>query len=344
MAAADPSGPAGRIARLAAWYERYAFPPAWQPPRQGPGRRPVLSGEFVTGVNLPWLNYGCDFGANAWRREGGVADPGLRAALREQLSRLRDRGVTLVRWFALCDARSGVREDTDGLPAGLDGSVLRDVDAACAELERAGMRAILVLLDFHLCRPERRHREVRMGGRRRWVTSTDARARLLDDVLRPLMEHAGHRPEVAAWDLFNEPEWVTRHCGTGAGLRGVPRRAMRQFLADAAALARGVSRAPVTVGLASAAGLELVREAGLDLYQVHWYDATDAAARLDTPVEAYRLDGPIVLGEYPLAGSARRPEEIEAVARRAGYAGALGWSALAGDAASGPRPDALRPV
>ncbi len=327
--------------RLAAWYDRLAFPQGVTPPGRARTRQPFAADSgFVNGVNLPWLSYGNDFGASAWRPAGGVGDPLLRAKLRDHLSRLRDDGIALVRWFALCDARAGVREDARGLPAGLDDRVRRDFDAACAELERAGLRAMFVLLDFHLCRPGRRERGVRMGGRRGWLTSADGPARLLDDVLRPLLEHGDAQVSVAAWDLFNEPEWVTRFCGTAAGPRGVPHRVMRRFLGDAAALARSVSRLPVTVGLASAAGLDLVREIGLDLYQVHWYDAIEPTAPLDTPVAEYRLDGSVLLGEYPLAGSARRPDAIVAMARQAGFAGALGWSALAGDAASGPRPDA----
>src|SRR4029450_10667751 len=36
---------------------------------------------FLIGANLPWVHYGIDFGANAWRPEGGVAQPAARAQL-----------------------------------------------------------------------------------------------------------------------------------------------------------------------------------------------------------------------------------------------------------------------
>ena len=40
--------------------------------------------EFFVGANLPWLHYGIDFGANAWRLKGGVAEPDQRSELAGQ--------------------------------------------------------------------------------------------------------------------------------------------------------------------------------------------------------------------------------------------------------------------
>jgi hypothetical protein len=88
------------------------------------------------------------------------------------------------------------------------------------------------------------------------------------------------------------------------------------------------------VGSASARWLRLVRGLGLDLYQVHWYDRHDRRAPLATPVSALGLDRPAILGEFPTRGSAHAPEQILAIAARAGYAGALAWSALATDEAT----------
>jgi hypothetical protein len=90
------------------------------------------------------------------------------------------------------------------------------------------------------------------------------------------------------------------------------------------------------VGLASAGGLDLVRDSDLDVYQVHWYDRHELRHPLSTRVTQLGLDRPVLLGEYPTRGSRRLPADIVDTARRAGYAGALAWSALARDEASGP--------
>jgi hypothetical protein len=234
----------------------------------------------------------------------------------------------------LCDGRSGIRVSADGATAGIDDAVLADVDAALEELDRAGMQAVLVLLDFLLAASARHEAGVQMGGRRRWIADDDERARLVDLVLRPLVERHGRDAPVAAWDVLNEPEWMTRGWGRHDAVIRVSRRQVRRFLAESAAMVRASSPFPVTVGLASAGGLELVRNLGLDVYQVHWYDRDELRWPLQTPVARYGLDRPVLLGEYPTRGSRRTAGDIVETAQRAGYAGALAWSALARDAAS----------
>jgi hypothetical protein len=306
-----------------AWYERWAFPPVRSSRPNADVRRFDTSG-FVCGLNLPWLAYGCDFGASAWRPTGGVSEPATRAALRAHLSRQANAGITLVRWFVFCDGRSGIVVTPQDLPARLDDRVAADMDTALDELQRAGMRAIFVLFDFLLGARPREEAGVRMGGRARWLANADARAALVERVVRPFAATCGKDAPVAAWDILNEPEW----------LRGVPRRHTQQFLAAAAECLHDASPFPVTAGLASAGGLDLVRPAGLDFYQVHWYDRHELRHPLATPVTHFGLDAPVLLGEYPTRGSRRTAGEIVEPAKRAGYAGALAWSALARDDAS----------
>ena len=52
--------------------------------------------DFGVGVNLPWLDYGQDFGASAWRPRGGVAQPERRQRMREALDRVAQTGARLV--------------------------------------------------------------------------------------------------------------------------------------------------------------------------------------------------------------------------------------------------------
>jgi hypothetical protein len=109
---------------------------------------------------------------------------------------------------------------------------------------------------------------------------------------------------------------------------------MRQFIGDVTTLVHARTSQQATVGLASVAGLDLVRGLGLDFYQVHWYERHAGRAPLDRPVATLGLDRPLLLGEYPTRGSALSPPAIVDAARRAGYRGALAWSLLAEDSAS----------
>jgi hypothetical protein len=321
-------------ARVESWYERLAFPPE-QPRHDGDPPRPFCpDAPFVSGINLPWLHYGCDVGASAWRPDGGVGEPGTRATLRDRLARLADSGHRVVRWFVLCDGRSGIRVDTRDRPEGLDARVFGDLDAAADELARVNMRAVFVLLDFHLTAPVSISGGVRMGGRRAWLSRAGHSSPLLDRVIVPVVDRLSRSGTVAAWDILNEPEWMTHGFGGHRGTGAVSRRTLRHFIEDATNTIHEAAGDPVTVGLASARGLDLVRGTGLDLYQVHWYDQHERLAPLEMPVEEWSLDRPLLLGEYPTSGSARTPDAIVSAARRCGYAGAMAWSAWSQDEAS----------
>jgi hypothetical protein len=292
---------------------------------------------FIAGVNLPWIRYGGDFGANAWRPEGGLAaSADDRARAERALKEIAAAGGTVVRWFLLCDGRAGLRTDHRGEPAGLDERVLHDIDAALALASDANIQLMFVLFDFHWCLRHRRINGVDLGGRRRALADESARRRLLDHVVSPIVSRFGMHDSVWAWDIINEPEWVTRGTGTVNPLRGVSAGALRAFLGDTLEFMRTTTRQPVTVGLASARGLRLVRDLPLDFYQVHWYDALDRRAPLDCPVSAFDLSAPVLLGEFPTRGSRRSPCDIARLARRHGYCGAFPWSWMAEDAATDP--------
>ncbi|MCU0248762.1 MAG: hypothetical protein MUE61_01000 [Vicinamibacterales bacterium] len=289
---------------------------------------------FWIGVNLPWLNYGGDFGANRWQPAGGVGQRPQRVALREALGRLADSGATRVRWFMFADGRAGLLESASGDVAGLDDHVLRDADAALDELERARLKAIFVLFDYHWFTRGRIVDGVRTGGRRAHAIDPALRRRLIDLVVDPLLVHCGRHPAISAWDVVNEPEWVTRSTRWPPRPAEVPRAAMRAFIRDVVGVVHQRTAHAATVGSASTRTLPLVEGLGLDVYQAHWYDRLAKRAPLDRAVASLGLDRPLILGEFPTRGSRRSPAEILEAARQAGYAGAMAWSALAHDEAS----------
>jgi hypothetical protein len=281
---------------------------------------------FFVGVNLPWLTYGCDFGANAWQPAGGVSALDRQRRLDEVFERLAAAGLRTVRWFVLCDGRAGLAIDADGEPAGVDDCFFPDLEAGLGLATRRGLSVVPVLFDFLWCARRREVKGVTLGGRRRWLADGDRRARLLDRVVRPILSRYGQEPAIHSWDLFNEPEWATLGYGRLNPAIALRPRTMRGVLGDLVALARSEARQPTTVGLASPRGLRLVKGLALGFVQLHWYDR-----RAPTLYPACAAPAGSLLGEFPTAASAHAPEAILAAARAMGYAGALGWSALATD-------------
>ena len=237
-------------------------------------------------------------------------------------------GVPVVRSFLLCDARSGVRFDAEGVPTGLDQAVFPDIDALCAAARRHGLRLMPVLLDFHLCAARRVVNGVHIGGRDRLITDPAARLALINLVLRPIVERYGEDDTIIAWDLMNEPEWCLER-GRIVRRQRIPVDTLRTFLREAVHCVRMFARQPITVGCAGTAGLDLVRPLGLDFYQVHWYEHAGWAA-LSRPVSSLGVgDSPVILGEFP--GRSRVVVDVLDAAKHAGYAGAFVWSMRADD-------------
>jgi hypothetical protein len=289
---------------------------------------------FIMGANLPWLRYGGDFGANAWTPNGGVG----KAESRDQLGRIgreiSSRGFHTVRWFLLCDGRAGIRFNAAGTPIGPDPYLFIDIDAALEIAAACDLRIIFVLLDFLWFGKAALVNGVQVRGRGHVIRSAYKQRALRRKVLKPLFKRYGRSPAILAWDIVNEPEWATRGYG-GAAETAVDRRVMRRFIEKTARLVHRHTSQLATVGLANAAGLPLARDTSLDFYQVHWYDRWDATAPLDKPVSEWKLDRPLLLGEFPTKNSARTPEAIIAAAEKSGYCGALGWSVLGTDRSSG---------
>jgi len=297
-----------------------------------PGEKAALP--FLEGANLPWLRYGGDFGASAWSPGGGVARPGNRETLRRHLLELKGRGVCVIRWFLLCDGRAGIRFSAAGTPLGPDDRLFADIDAALETAAACGIQVIFVLLDFLWFGRAAMVHGVQTRGRSRVITGAYKQRALRRRVIRPLLKRFGRSPVILAWDIVNEPEWATRGCGGGTGT-AVPFLVMRRFMRRTARLVHRHTRQLATVGLGNAAGLPLVRSVGLDFYQVHWYDRWESVAPLERRVSELNLDRPLLLGEFPTRNSSRTPEEIVTASRSSGYCGALAWSVLGTDRASG---------
>jgi hypothetical protein len=291
--------------------------------------------ERQVGANLPWLDYGQDFGRSAWRPEGGLAVPERRERLRRELGRLADSGARLVRLWLLGDGRAGLSLDGAGQPVGLDERFFPDLDAALEALAEADLQALLVLVDFLWFAPGQIEAGVQLGGRRDLVRDPDKRARLLERVFAPIAERCARAPEIASIDLMNEPEWATLGVGTLDPRRSISRRETRVFLSELAAVFHARAPQPLSVGLASARWRSLLDGVPLDFEQVHWYETLDSLTSLARPVApaAPGRTAPL-LGEFPTRGASLPPERIFEIAAQAGYSGALAWSALASDDAT----------
>ena len=184
--------------------------------------------------------------------------------------------------------------------------------AAAQSRDRPAIQLLPVLIDFQFCRPGTRPVEqpaplnplapvqdpdwVKQG-RADAITDTTKRRRFLDRVLDPLLRSSGqHSDLIYAWELVNEPEWITSGWQSGAAVRApVSEIAMRAFIEEGKQRIRAAGFKP-TIGFASIA---TIRRTGItaDINQFHHYPG--GAQRLDRHVFDVRFPG--IVGEFATA-------------------------------------------
>ena len=320
------------------------------------------------GVNYPWFSYGWDFGTAppGWRSGN---DPAWAPHLDQQLRHLAAIGISVVRWFILGDGltygtgpdapkldRFATRDSADWSfdPPALAREFQEHFEAvlqcfAARSTEPRPVRLLPVLADYKFCEPGvwpvwREDPALRggvpdegwvKGGRAEAVTTN--RQRFIEQVLRPLLQlSSGYRDAIYAWDIFNEPEWVTN--GWHPDCRNdhaVNESEMRAFLEDSMSAIR-------QAGFKSTIGfnmIETIRQTGLyaDINQFHHY--TDGSRFLEPNPFDPRYPG--IIGEFAtstaedtwpeLRQRSQRIFERLKLAKRQGYALALAWSLQAED-------------
>jgi hypothetical protein len=309
------------------------------------------------GVNYPWFSYGWDFGPAppGWR---GGDDPAWVPHIGQHMQRLAAIGVSVIRWFILGDGLSygtgpgAPQPDRSAAPGGAGWRF--DPPALTSEFQEHfeallqsfaawstgphPVRLLPVLVDYTFCEPG-----VRPAGDEGWVKGgrvqaiTTGRRRFIEQVLWPLLRlSSGYRDAIYAWDVCNEPEWVTNgwHPDRGDG-HPVDESDMRAFLEDSMSAIR-------QAGFTSTVGfnmIETIHQTGLyaDVNQFHHY--TDGSRCLERSPFDPRYPG--IIGEFATSAAedtwpeltqrSQRVLERLKLAKSQGYALALPWSFQAAD-------------
>ncbi|MEO8077110.1 MAG: hypothetical protein ABI818_12325 [Acidobacteriota bacterium] len=309
------------------------------------------------GVNYPWRDYGWDFGLAppTWRAE--PAEPTWHAEIDVDLQHLRSLGISVVRWFILADGLTYGQGPAAPQPDAVSGDLwhfdppplsaecqlhfeelLRRFAAANA-LGLPPIQLLPVLIDFHFCSPGIRPLAMRdpldaaavipdpdwvKQGRADAINDPAKRQLFLDFALEPLLRISTDRREVIyAWEVINEPEWITNGWHPDQRLtHPVPEAPMRAFLEEGKERIRRAGFKP-TIGFAM---LDTIRRTGItaEINQFHHYPG--GGRRLEPHTFDERFPG--IVGEFATAGTDIWPELIgrkQSVLNRLRRAAAQGY-------------------
>lgn len=263
---------------------------------------------YQHGANVPWFNWGCDFGCAG---DGGVSSNDVNAALADRFNRAKASGIHTIRWWMFEGDAQAIGRDAHGAPATIDPGVYTDIDAALRLADTYDLYYDFVLFSAPTHLPAA------------WITDATQRTQLVA-ALTPLFARYKGNPRLMSWEVFNEPEW-------DVWTNKIDEAPLQDTVRSIAGAVHASSDAYVTVGSAMLDGLPMWVGQGLDYYQAHWYDFMSsgewcAICVTYADVQArYHLDAPLVIGEL-YAGTDASPVDRLNTFYNAGYAGAWPWS------------------
>jgi hypothetical protein len=280
---------------------------------------------YAQGANIPWYNWGCDFGCNSTVGKSGGVSTNL-TVLAQALQQAHNSGLHVLRWWTFPGSPWQITTDATGAPTGINPAVYADFDAALQLAQQYD-----IYYDFDLfcgasssCIPSG------------WLTNATERAQLAQ-TLGTLFAHYAGNPRILSWELFNEPDldiW-----------NGKVDQA--SVVSTATALTQSVhTNAPgtlVTIGTGFADGMAMFTGVGLDYYSPHWYNYMSSGNYCLTCHTAayyqaeYNISQPIVVGEFYTGASSTSPTSswLYNDWYSAGYAGNWGWSLFPGRTSDG---------
>jgi hypothetical protein len=275
----------------------------------------------VTGVNMPWYNWGCDFGCNS---NGGVVQ--TRNTIGARFANVQGAGLHVVRWWVFPgDNPWQITVDGSGRPTGINPAVYADFDAALQLAEQYDVYYNFVLFN------------AATAPTRSWIDNPTHR-NALAQVLGTLFARYRNNLRVMSWEIFNEPEF---QIGDGQ-VSEANAVATAKVIADAV---HANSDALVTIGNASAANIPMWQSVPLDYYAPHWYDYMSGGGDWCMACNDYSyyrtkfsITKPMVAGEIYLGSDVGASSRASSFYDK-GYAGVWGWSLFSERTADGLQVD-----
>lgn len=282
------------------------------------------------GINYPWLDYGWDFGTPppGWR---SGSDPRWVGRIDSDIARFKRIGVSVVRWFILGDGLTyGTGANAPQLDPGTgqwnfsppdhSKDFLNHFETLLQRLLANNSKSpppvllMPVFVDFHFCDPGLYAAEQLFSidgpaaspdtgfikqGRAQAINDSTKQADFLQRALQPLLQIAAssYRSTIYAWDIINEPEWVTNNWHPdGNKDHPIDEDSMKAFIEDGKSMIRSFDFKP-TIGFNM---IQTIRKTSInaDINQFHFYSDPDPKRQSKLEKHPFSPQFPGIIGEF----------------------------------------------
>lgn len=293
---------------------------------------------YLNGVNIPWRQFGIDFGTHpSW---GSNYDG---AWFNTAFAAMKAQGINAARIWVHCDGRASPEFNASGDVTGLDSNFIPNLQDMLDKANTHGIRIQLCLWSFDMCNDNTAGAGPYGGKHANLITNTTYRSNYITRALNPMMDAIKDKPALAVMEIINEPEWAIAETPAST-TQSVTKAQMQSFVSALTTAINAKTSKNITVGSASTkwssnngldgnladwwAGL------GLDHREVHYYDWMTGSGYNFDPFKAghtpsyYGWTIPAVIGEF--GGNGNTPyanvSTMMEAAWNNGYAGHMPWS------------------
>jgi hypothetical protein len=275
---------------------------------------------FLNGVNTPW---------HRWNEFGGGYD---HAWWDGEFQRLKAAHVNCTRVWIHCNGANSPTTDEDGVVHGASDAFWADIDDLFRLSATYKIYLMPCLWSFDMAKN---------GDRYKKLLADPAKVQsYIDSFLVPLVKRYDGRPYLLAWEICNEPEWMSENLGVAqpdvvrmhAMLAAAIHENSSALVTTGSSCVKWNGTAPQCVGnWWSNESLQAQHpthdpKAFLDFYQIHYYGWMDPwfGKPYDKTVSEYGVpdDRPVIIGEMPARGGAERHVQLY----KNGFDGGFGWT------------------
>ncbi len=279
---------------------------------------------YLNGANVPWNDFGTDFGTSNYNSSW----------FNSAFAAMHAKGVNAARIWLHCDGRATPTFNSSGDVTGISSTLVSNLQDMLTKANNNGIKVYLSLWSFDLFN----------NNHANMVSNTTYTADYINNALNPILNGIVSYPALAAIEVMNEPEW---------GVAQTPNTTTQSVtLAQMQAFVRSITTAihakttsiNVTVGSASikwstANGKDATvgdwwAGLGLDNRDVHYYGWMTGNGYNYDPLKSghtpsyYGWTVPAVVGEFAAKGDVPYsfPQQMMDNAYNNGYAGHMPWS------------------